>query len=269
MSATRFATLLVGLALVTAQAVTAQQSPKRLWNQQDIADAVAFGLVSPSVLEGADLDRPVTLGELVRILLEARPYLRGIRGEPGEPGPAGPPGPPGPTGPRGPQGYPGAPATTVYAPRPAFGAAGTGVQQVQAFAGGYSGGSVYTSPAPTDSSAQRQELQRQEERIRELESDRDRLKREIEQLQAELQRRPPWGGGSPPGPWHPPGGGVQPPPGFPHPAAPGGGPDRERPPVPPNPGGAHGGGDAAQPGHGTEHRRGHSTYSGPPRDKGR
>jgi hypothetical protein len=263
MSALRFAMLVAALALATAEAVTAQESPKRYWNEQDLADAVAFGLLSPSVLEGADLDRPITLGELARILLEARPYLRGIRGEPGETGPAGPAGPPGPMGPRGLQGPAGAPAPVVYAPRPETGAAGTGVQRVQAFAGGQN-----AAPASVDYSAQSRELQLQEQRIRELEDDRDRLKREVEQLQAELRSQPPWHGGLSPGVWHPPAVGPQPPQVPPHPPCPVGGPDREHPPVPPSPGNAGGAGDGAEPGHGTDQGGGRVTHAGAPRDKG-
>ncbi|MBM3501096.1 MAG: hypothetical protein FJX74_20790 [Armatimonadetes bacterium] len=80
-------------------AASAQETQSR-WTEQDIADAIAFGLLPAERATAADLNRPVTLGDVVRLLLEARPYLRGLPGEPGPPGPPGPAGPPGAATPR-------------------------------------------------------------------------------------------------------------------------------------------------------------------------
>ena len=75
-----------------------------------------FGLLSPELANETDLNRTVTLGDVVRLLLEARPYLRGFQGEPGAPGPTGPPGPAGPAGPPGPAAGRYQPPTGPYRP---------------------------------------------------------------------------------------------------------------------------------------------------------
>ncbi len=100
--------LVLLVASLSATAVAQPGGPRR-WTDQDIADAVALGLLDPQIAREADLNRPLTLGECVGLLLEARPYLRALPGDPGPPGPGGPVGPPGPTGPAGPTGPPGLP----------------------------------------------------------------------------------------------------------------------------------------------------------------
>jgi polyhydroxyalkanoate synthesis regulator phasin len=80
-----FLMLLPAFFLGMAVTSITQEQPQRRWRQQDIEDAIAMNLmqeVAPGEF-GADL--PVTRGELARILVEARPYLRAVAVTPSAP----------------------------------------------------------------------------------------------------------------------------------------------------------------------------------------
>ncbi|MBM3476565.1 MAG: hypothetical protein FJX75_25100 [Armatimonadetes bacterium] len=218
MSRIQSVTLLAAFALATAQAVTAQQPPNRSSDLQDVTDAVAQGLLPASVLDGADLDRPLTLGELARLLLQARPSLGGYPEQPGAAGPVRV---------TAPQGRAGTSANVLYVPE-TVGAPDMAWEEPQAayspsrrsqifdwvlgsasgenarrreaywramtsprsaYYGSAGGSSSSSSSSSSCDCPHCQERRRLDDRIKDLEYDRDRLKQEVEQFQYQLHNR--------------------------------------------------------------------------------
>ncbi len=119
-----FLMLLSGFFLGMAVTSITQEQLQRRWRQQDIEDAMATNLMQEIAPGEFGADLPVTRGELARILVEARPYLRAVVVTPSAPLPGAgrnqqpPAGTARPAQPAGVRGLPGWPArATENAPQ--------------------------------------------------------------------------------------------------------------------------------------------------------